>query len=453
MNILLFTPHIPRQSVRMNHLISCEPLELEYLYTVLKDKHAVSFLVDGKEKDLIKVLSGKRYDLICMSCYITQIPDVHKISITVKAKFPGIYLVAGGVHAEVAPEHFFIPSIDAVVFGNHMQAIQQISDAVSRGIHPDQTEGVAFLKSGFRLSPLQKLMPEVPVTDRILLKKHPEKYYYFYYDQCASVKTAFGCPNTCNFCFCRQMNGGVYYARPIPEVVDEIKQIESDNIFLLDDNFLTRVKRLEEFCDSLEKENIQKKFIAYGTADFISKHPDTIKRLNKNGLSALIVGFEYITDAALHQINKKATVTDNLKTVSICRELNIDLFALFICNPDWKHRDFLHLAKYLFKNNIQFATFSTPTILPNTGEAIQQHVKFDTQNLWRYDLLRLHAKPAHISPFSYYLWLYILYLIPAFNFSTMQKLMKNYGFVRGMSVTLKSAISGAEYFIKILIYK
>jgi len=249
------------------------------------------------------------------------------------------------------------------------------------------------------------------------------------------------------------MNGGVYYARPISEVVEEIKNLQSENIFLLDDNFLTNVKRLDEFCDSLEKENIRKRYIAYGTADFIAKHPDTIKRLKNNGLSALIVGFESISDEALHLINKKASVSDNLKTVAICREFDIDLFALFICNPDWKHRDFYQLAKYLQKNNIQFATFSTPTVLPNTDEAIRQKVRFDPKNLWRYDLLRLHKKPAHISPFSYYLWLYFLYLIPAFNFSTMRKLMKNYGFVRGMSVTLKSTIAGAEYFIKILIYR
>jgi len=165
------------------------------------------------------------------------------------------------------------------------------------------------------------------------------------------------------------------------------------------------------------------------------------------------VGFEYISDHDLQAVNKKASAGDNDLTVKICAALDIDLFALFICDPDWKHAGFLKLAKYVRKSKIQFATFSTPTVLPNTDDAIQRKSLFDPKELWRYDLLRLHQKPKYISKLSYYLWLYFLYLIPLYKLSTLRMLLRRYGWKKGLKVSLKSVYFGALYFIKILIWK
>ena len=164
--------------------------------------------------------------------------------------------------------------------------------------------------------------------------------------------------------------------RPIDEVVDEIEGISAGNIFILDDNFLTVPTRIESFCDALEKRDIKKKFIAYGTADFIAQHPRLMDRLKKNGLSALIVGLEYISSTDLQAVHKKATPADNDLTISICHDLDIELFALFICDPGWHHRDFFRLASYIWHKGIRFATFSTPTVFPKTEEAIRQHATF-----------------------------------------------------------------------------
>lgn len=274
-----------------------------------------------------------------------------------------------------------------------------------------------------------------------------------YFKACASLKTASGCPHKCSFCFCRKMNGGLYSQRPILEVVDEIEGLSSTNIFIVDDTFLTNTKRLETFCDELEKRNIKKKFIAYGTANFISKHPALIQRLKKNGISAFIVGFEYITNVGLQAVNKDATIEDNDCTIALCQQLDIDLFALFICDIDWHHRDFRQLAYYIRKKKIRFATFSTPTIFPKTDVALEQNTFFDIKMLWRYDLLRLHSKPKYISSVSYYVWLFYLYLIPAMSFSTMIHFLSRYGFWSGIKAILKSSFYGLVYFFKLLIWK
>jgi hopanoid C-3 methylase len=453
MNILLYTPPVPKQSIRMDYLISCEPLELEYLYTALEENHTVFFLEKGGEQSLFKMIAVHQISMLCISCYITHTHYVLLLVQKLKSNFPELYIAVGGVSAEVVPEHFFSHFVDVVVFGNQLSAIRTIADSISVKRTPDMVEGTAFRSNGFKMEPVVSGNQNVPVPKRILFEKHPERYHYLYFKACASLKTASGCPGKCSFCYCRKMNGGSYSARPIAEVVDEIGGMSAENIFIVDDTFLTGAKRLESFCDELEKRKIRKKFIAYGTAHFISGHPELIARLKNNGLSALIVGFEYITNSGLQAVNKGATIGDNDDTIAICQQLDIELFALFICDTDWHHRDFWQLASYLRKKKIWFGTFSTPTIFPKTDDAIQQNTVFDIKLLWRYDLLRLHCKPKYISAFSYYLWLFFLYLVPAMSFSSLRHLLLRYGFFRGMGTIFQSFWFCAVYFIKLLIWK
>lgn len=453
MKILLYTPPVPKQSIHVDYLISCEPLELEYLYTVLSPKHAVSFLEKGSRRLLYEKIKTDRISMLCISCYITHVPGVLTLVKQLKIDFPSLYIAVGGVYAEVVPEHFFSPDIDAVIFGNHLAAIVAIADGVAAGMLPDKMDGVAFRTNDFQYEPVRTNIQVLPVPDRVLFQQHPEKYYYMYFKSCASIKTSVGCPGKCTFCFCRKMNNGMYQARSVEQVINEIESIATENIFILDDNFLTNVTRLEQFCEALESKNIWKKFIVYGTAHFVSTHPELMLRLKNNGVSALIVGFESITSEGLELINKDASTEDNDKTIAICKELDIELFALFICEADWHHRDFRALASYIRKKEIRFATFSTSTIFPETDIAIELKLKFDIPSLWRYDLLRLHEKPRNIPTAAYYWWLYMLYLTPLMRFSSFRHILKRYGFWGGLGVAVKSSTFGLIYLVKLLIWK
>ncbi len=453
MNILLYTPPVSLQSIHMDNLISSEPLELEYLYTVLHQNHSIFFLEKGKKRKLVRSLKEQKIDLICISSYLNHTTYVLDVCKVLRGKFPDLYIVVGGVHPEVVPEQFFIPEIDAVVFANHLKAIVQIVDNLHRPEILQNTEGVAFADNGFTLKEVKSTIEELPIPKRVLFEKNPEKYFYMYLGKCASIKTALSCPGKCTFCFCRKMNGGVYHARPVADVIAELETIETENIFVVDDNFLTNSKRLETFCDELEKREIRKKFIVYGTSHFISKHETTIARLKANGLTAVIVGFEYISDDSLENVHKGTTASENDRTIAICKKYDIELYALFICNPDWHHADFRQLFSYIRKNKIQFATFSTETIMPGTDLALEEKTVFDLKKMWRYDLLRLHKKPAHITPFSYYLWLFILYLSPIYGWSSAMYIFKKYGFLRGFQTIFMSIYYGIAYFTKIIFWR
>jgi hopanoid C-3 methylase len=455
LRILVCKPRLAIQTIRLNRLIRCEPLELEYLYTVLQPHNV--YLLDGitDRRNPVRLASTLKPRIVLLTSLITTVPDVLKTAASMKKLDDPPLIFVGGPHAEVVPEHFFSQDIDGVFFANQLEGLQQLIDRIlcSKSYHDIQ--GVAFpINGNFILNPSPPLNPvKMPRPKHFLLEKFPNRYSIIYYKPCASIKTAFGCTGKCTFCFCTEMNGGMYGARPMEEVVREIEEIPVKHILIMDDNFLTTRKRMSEFCDLIEKRNIEKEFIAIGNARFIVQNPDTMAELKVAGVKAVMVGFEYVTDAELAEIDKDSSVAENTRVIDICRELDIDLFALFIINPEWHHADFRKLAGYLRKNRVPFALFSTLTLFPGTKLArLNPNLCADESKWWRYDLLRLHQKPTHMSAFRFYIWLFYLYMIPGMQFASIKKYKQRFGVSGIIKHSFTSFLTGMEYLIKLVIW-
>jgi hypothetical protein len=72
------------------------------------------------------------------------------------------------------------------------------------------------------------------------------------------------------------------------DVIKELGTINEDEVYIVDDDFLYDVHRLETFMDGLVKEKINKKFLVYGRADFIAKNKEVMIKLKKHGFSISI---------------------------------------------------------------------------------------------------------------------------------------------------------------------
>jgi len=455
LKILIYKPGLAIQTIRLNPFISCEPLELEYLYTVLRE-HDVS-LLDGitDHRNPVRMASKLGSQIVLITSFITTISDVMRTAARLKSLSEPPLIFVGGPHAEVVPEDFFSGDIDGVFFANQLEGIVTVLDRIIQKKPYHDVPGGAFPYNGeFRYNPSAPLDPKkLPRAKHFLLEKYPNRYKIIYYKPCAAIKTSFGCPDQCTFCFCAEMNGGAYSTRPIKDVVEEIMEISTNNILIMDDNFLIGRNRLKEFCRLIKLNQIKKEFIAVGNARFVAHNRDVMSDLRDAGVKALMVGFEFVTDEELNSINKNASVSENNLTIEICRDLDIDLFALFIINPDWHHSDFRKLARYLRDNNIPFALYSTLTIFPGTELAslIPEHQN-NRSEWWRYDLLRLHQKPKHMSSLRYYLWLFYLYMIPGLRFTTLKKYRQRYGFFGIIRHSVTSFFIGLEYLVKLLFW-
>ena len=455
LRILACKPRLAMQTIKLNHLIRCEPLELEYLYTVLE--HHNICLLDGivDSRNPVKLAKKLKSQVVLFTSYITNITSVLQTAKQLKTLDNPPLIFVGGPHAEVLPEHFYSGDIDGVFFANQLDGIVKVTNRIVEGKPFNDIAGAAFPINGkFVRNPSPILDPlKLPRPKHFLLEKFPERYNIIYYKPCAAIKTSFGCVNNCTFCFCTEMNGGTYGARSIIDVIDEIEEITVYNIIILDDDFLTSKKRLLEFCELIKERGIKKEFIVIGNARFIANNPDVMGKLREAGVTAIMVGFEFVTDKELNNFDKNATLSDNNQTIKICKEADIDLFALFIVDPDWTHDEFRNLANYIRNNYLPFALFSTLTVFPGTKLAETIKPQENPLKWWRYDLLRLHQKPKHISVFSYYLWLFYLYMIPGMQFAALKKFREKYGIFGIIRHAVLGFIMGLEYLFKLLFWK
>jgi radical SAM superfamily enzyme YgiQ (UPF0313 family) len=460
LRVLALRPPPAVQTIRMDRAMCCEPLELEYLYTVLTDPargpvHSVQ-LWDGliERNDPLRFVRRQGSQVVLFTAHITNVPWVLETARAMKSQLhPPPLIFVGGVHAEVLPEHLYDEGVDGVLFADALEGIRRLLDHLRRG-EPYQTlPGCAFPTPDgtWRKNPGPVLDPvALPIPKRPLLQARPERYKTLYFEPCASVKTAFGCPGPCTFCFCARMHGGGYGPRPIAEVVEEIAGLEASSVFLVDDNFLTSPERVREFCTTMREAGVQKRLIAYGTADFVARHPELMSELREVGLEALIVGFEFVTDRELEAVRKRARAEDNTAAIARCRELDIELFSLFMVDPAWRHREFWRMARWIVRQGLCFATFSTLTTLPGTTLAKQRGDPLPpAAELWRYDLLRLHQQPSHMSVAAYYLWLFLLYMLPSLRPRTSWTILRRYGLGGGFRFVLESTWTGLEFLTKL----
>ncbi len=457
MRILIVKTRLHPGTIRLDRLMKTEPLELEYLYTALED-YDVSILDQyTSTRTLLKKCRSLQPDIVLFTAYITQTNCALQDATAIKKWYPKIKIFIGGPHAEVVPHHFFAPSIDGVVVGNHLKTIQAIVNCIAQHQPYYAVAGAYFNRNGqfiiaAEADPQSLILPH---PKRILLNNRSNKFSFVHYLDCASIKTSWGCTGACTFCFCREMNGGRYAARPIEDVVTEIAGIQNQTIFIVDDNFCINEQRLIRFAELTALQGIKKTFIAYATAHFVAHHRDCIGQLVKAGLSALIVGLEYIDTHCLDAVSKHATLQENNDTIALCQYFGIELFALFIVDPDWEPDNFRALARYIKKHHIQYATFSTQTLFPGTVAYGQQSYSSDVMRthasqLWRFDLLRLHKRPKHMSPLRYYLWLFYLYMLPSLTFASLAKLINRCGFRKTVQIISINCVVGIEFFWKLL---
>lgn len=388
MNILLVRPKPDRRTINLQSFMICEPLELEYLAAYLEPLgHTVQILdLILEKKPLSFFLTRYRPDLVGFTGYLPHINVIKQYAAQTKAFDPGIITVVGGVHADVRPQDCMDPAIDHVVSGNGMEAMR----AIVQGEQPPE----AGLDCSF----------DYPYPARGKTKRYRRRYNYIFHDRCATIKTSFGCPYRCEFCFCACITKGGYFCRELHQVMEELQQIEEKNIFIVDDNFLFDPVRVEQFCHMLLEYNIQKRFILFGRADFIAHHPELIQLLKSVGLHAVFMGIESFRQKDLDSFHKKTAVEENLRAVSVLEQAGVLCYCGLMVGHDWDRSDFDGLIAHLKTFRYPLINVQPVTPIPGTPyyETMREElaVGLDRRELW--DMAHLLIKPTKMSERDFY---------------------------------------------------
>lgn len=449
MKVLLVRPKPHQDTIGLQSIMVCEPLELEYLAAVVKEVHEVE-LVDMilENKPLAYFINQVKPQVVAMTAYITHIPVVKAYARVIKGLNPAIKVVVGGVHAEVIPEDFTDPNIDYIVYANGLSTFKQLLDQLETGVE-ERIPGL-MTKGEEKLKVDNTELPSV-TPDRGITSRYRHKYYYMFHRPCALLKTSYGCPYTCNFCFCRQITGGKYFVRDLQEVIDEIKGIAETEIYIVDDNFLVDVQRVEEFCRLLEENGINKRFLIYGRADFIANHEGAIARFAQVGLRAVIVGVESPNSKELEQYNKDSSVELNEQAIAILAKYGVDCYATLILGLDWDEEDFNRLYRWLKGNKLRFINLQPLTPLPGTTLAKEYEDKLivPRDQYAKWDLANLVIRPGKLTVRKYYFNLLKVYFKTALSLeSTIKNL--SYGLIPNIQLSIGVWRITWQYIYKII---
>lgn len=451
MNILLIRPKPHKDTIGLQNLMICEPLELEYIASNIRTHGHKSIIIDMilEKRDVTYFVKKYRPQAVGITGYIAHVNVIKKYAGEIKAYDPAIKVLVGGVHAEVNPEDFESENIDYIIRANGLKTITEILDCLEQ---KKPAEDLPCVYSRYGGKPLKETRFPYAFPDRSKVDRYRSKYYYMFHRNCSLIKTSFGCPYQCSFCFCRQITDGNYFTRDPEDIVAELKTVKETEIYIVDDDFLVNKNRILSFIRLLRKNRIKKRYLIYGRADFIAENEDVIRAFKKAGLRAVIVGLESCDSKELNDYHKMTQVAVNEKAVGILKKYDVECYGTFITGIDWKKEDFKALERWIKKLGIVFVNLQPLTPLRGT-ELYERYrkdfiIREDEYEKW--DLAHLVVKPTYISVRKYYFYTMMMYYHIMVNPKSALYMIRKYGLKDTMKLSFGAFKVNLQYLEKLI---
>ncbi len=411
MRVLLIKPGFKNVFTKLS-LIVTEPLELEYMTAICKRRGVESRICDFtiEHRPLKLLLRRFRPDIVAMTANFVHIASVKKYVKIIKKVNPDILTIVGGPHAEVMPEDFQFEGIDIIVHSGGFEPFERI--LADRGADFRSIKGICYYRRGtwHKNDREQFQAADLPFPDREHLYRNLKRYKYVTMKPCAILKASYSCPHHCNYCFSTLLNGGQYLCREPENVVEEIKNIRCDNIWIVDDTFYVDLKKLDRFIDLLKKEKIKKNYSLYFRADFIAGHPEYMRKLAETGVSMCAVGLEVIDDEVLEKYEKNSSVDIILNALRVLKECDITCIGLFMIDIDAERSYFKKLYEFIRKHGLYLSTISVLTPMPGTLQYEKYKGRIITDDYRKWDFVHLTINPSRMSRAAFYAEFYKLYV-------------------------------------------
>lgn len=409
--------------------IKVEPLELEYLKAVIEDLNLCGVIIDDlytKEKVL--------GDVILLNGYNTARDQMMREAKQLKEHAPESIIIGSGVDVQVNWKLYEDSAFDYLVVSNQLSVFKNLIEHIVfkkeinfMGI-VSLNEKHLFLESDVmtRVDPIN--------PSRTYFESIKKQTRYLLYDNIALVKRSHGCPYTCEFCFCKQLNKGHYITRSYEALLEEIESIDADYYWAVDDVFIHTTAEARSFIETFKTKSF--KLIVYLRADFIAKHPDLMKQLKKAGIIEVIVGLESIKSSTLESFNKGYTSDINTKAITTMQRIGLSFTALFMVDINDDYNDFKALRNYIKKHKLMNYTFSIFTPLRGTDLYKEYENNIIDFNCEHYDFLHLVLKPVKMQSSTFKMAFIELFVFQYFHSKSARqfiyKLLKD-SFRRGVN--------------------
>jgi len=269
MNILLIAPHLGVKRDWMYRVSIYPSITLEQITACTPTKHTVT-LIDEKY-DTIK-FEGK-YDVIGISCLTCNAHRGYEIADVFRRR--GIPVVIGGVHPTALPEEAK-QHADSVVLGEAESSWPRLLEDL------EQKQLKPFYKNTDFVRP--ELIPSPKRLKRKMSASIP-------------IQATRGCTTQCKFCAIPKIEGAHFRARPIENVIEEIKSIENKNLIFVDSSLTINPSYSKELFQ--EMIGLGKQFECLGNINVLSRDDELLELSKKAGCFRWFMGIESVSQKTI----------------------------------------------------------------------------------------------------------------------------------------------------------
>ncbi len=317
---------------------SLPSLGLLYLGSALEeDGHKVEicdFLVENNpNRHLEKSLMSA--DAVGFTIMGENLDEVIGLSKKIKELEPNIPIIIGGPYCTFYPDKSLkdIPSADISVEGDGDYVIKDFTKALEGTKKLSDISGIYFRKNGKikqgKKPKIIKDLDSLPFPARHLVEKYEYgkiSNVHIYKPKMTTLISSRGCPFRCRFCSRHIFSYDTYRQRSAENVVSEIQEIDGKykSVVIVDDNFLTDRKRVNNIMDQLIELNTNIDIaVLSARADLANK--ELFKKMKKAGVKYIGFGLEsgnqdvldfYRKGITLPQIRKAVTISQKMKFIT-----------------------------------------------------------------------------------------------------------------------------------------
>ncbi len=331
---------------------------------------------DAGDLDVLvkRYLDEHKPDIVGLTFIASEFPIGIRILEIVKQYNPEILTVAGGLHATLCPEDFYLPSVDIICKGQAAGIFREIVIAYSKkqsfksiGNIIYKENGSFVLSSGLMKS-WNAAQENFYMPRRDLIKQWIDTYVVGGSPFSSTyIFTSLGCQYQCSFCSIWPQFDKMVYQRDVESIIEELKSIDDYGVVRFSDaNTIINVNFIEKLCDRILEESIKKTYVMDIRFDTAVKYPKLIEKMANIGLKVVICGFESFREEELKKYNKSASSAIIEEAINIFHANGIMLRGNYVVPPDYTKNDFEALSEYANKNKVVYAGYTILSPMPGT---------------------------------------------------------------------------------------
>ncbi|GET22148.1 radical SAM superfamily enzyme YgiQ (UPF0313 family) [Prolixibacter denitrificans] len=314
-------------------------------------------------------------DIIGISFMTYNAPRAYEIADRFRAK--GKTVIFGGYHPTFMPDEA-IQHADAVCIGEAESSVPRMMEDYMNG----------RLKPFYRSQLVD--LAGLPVPDRNLLRQRA-------YITTNTLQATRGCFNRCGFCSVARFNHYRLRIRPVGEVVEELKGLGREVLFM-DDNIALD----KEYARELFKAMIPLKKQWHSQCGIgIAEDEELLRLAAQSGCRGLFIGFESLSRQSLENWKKFGNKrVDYLEAVKKLHGAGIGVFAGFIFGSDNDGPDvFADTLDFLLEANIEVLQATRLTPFPGTPlyEQLDREGRIFDRDWSHYDFFHVVHQPLNMS--------------------------------------------------------